>query len=982
MNTDDFGLVGKRVREYQVLELVGRGGMGAVYRAQHVLLQQDRAIKVVARRPADDHDFIERFIREARVLARLKDEHLVRLYEFWEERGQLFMALEFLRGESVAERLRRRIRLPLAEAIAIARQAALGLQTAHQGQVVHRDISPDNLQIVKGAGAEVVKVMDFGIAKALEEVHRELTANLFLGKFEYASPEQCGFGLERGETIDWRSDIYSLGVTLFKMATGLLPFEAGTPQGYLVKHATEAAPSPSAMAPSAGLPVELDRLVLRALMKRRQERQQSMAEFIRELDGIPIPEPTLAAAPTVEVATPSPGGALLPSPSPSPEGSSGPTGGLKSGEAFARKYVITSRLGEGGMGVVYRAVDRILNEPVALKVISSRFVEGDAVERLKREVVLARRVAHPNVCRIYDIGESDAGAHYVSMEFVEGRSLGRLLKEKGILPLREGIPLIRQVLEGLSAAHAVNVIHRDLKPDNIMVTPQGHAVILDFGLSLAEDSERVTRAGFVIGTPHYMAPEQVTGQGVDTRCDLYAVGVLLFRMCTGRLPFTSTNTLEILRSQMEEAPPRPTFINAAISPLLESIILKALEKDKAARFATGEAFLNALDAVEPALIRRSTESGRVVRVPRTARKRLGDEDPNEAPTAVQPEVPTSGPANRDRDRDRVRSFLSGAPTAPPVGTEVVSPLPTTVLPEEPLSYEPASTPRPGATRKVPEPGQRHRTAARLPTHPSPARRPPPTSRQVMGGGAALLVVAVAWYVLGSRLPAPAPPVVTLAPSPPGTTPSSGEGTSPSPSGSSPSPLLPSPSTELAPPATATPTARVLPKPTEKPRDQATAPTRLPPTTTPPRPTITAPILPPGTLAYTVLPPTTMLPVPTPAPPPSASPATVAARPAFSPELGVRQALREYEEAFSRLDKDSVRRIYPTILDRNFEGLANFKAYAMRIEVTKIKVDLPRVLVECRVRHSYTSFSGKQEDRTVSEKMVFIAHPDPPWVRVQ
>ncbi|HSB60826.1 MAG TPA: protein kinase, partial [Vicinamibacteria bacterium] len=631
MASDALGLVGKRVRDYDIQELVGRGGMGAVYRAKHVLLLEDRAIKVVSRQPADDHEFIERFIREGRVLARLRDEHLVRLYEFWEESGQLFMALEFLQGESVAHRLHARSRLRVEEAVEIARQAARGLKVAHDGNVVHRDISPDNLQLVGvEGGRERVKVMDFGIAKAVEEASRELTANLFLGKFEYASPEQCGYGLRREERIDWRSDIYSLGVTLFKMVTGHLPFSSATPQGYLVKHATEPPPLPSSVAPDAGIPRELDEIVLKALAKKREDRQQSMAELIRELDAVPVSERTAAPLATQVLSgpsapsAPSPPSGPSPTPTPGARGTSSLTGALRIGEPFARKYMIEGRLGEGGMGVVYRAMDTILDEPVALKVISARLLEGrDAVERLKREVVLARRVSHPNVCRIYDIGESETGTHYVSMEYVEGRLLSSLIKEKGTLSLPQGVPIARQVLDALGAAHVVNVVHRDLKPDNIMVTAVGHAVIMDFGLSLSEDSRRVTQAGFLIGTPHYMAPEQISGGLVDPRSDLYAMGVILFRMFTGRLPFTSENVLDVLKAHLHARPPRPRELNPRLPEPLEAIILTALEKDPAKRYQSSDAFLAALDPIEPT--RAGAETGRFPRTARTGRQSHGPE---------------------------------------------------------------------------------------------------------------------------------------------------------------------------------------------------------------------------------------------------------------------------------------------------------------------------------------------------------------------
>jgi serine/threonine protein kinase len=924
--TDDHDLVGQRVREYEMLELVGRGGMGAVYRARHVLLQEERAVKVVSRRPADDREFTQRFIREARVLSRLRDEHLVRLYEFWEDKGQLFMALEFLRGESVAQRLKARRRFTVAEAAAIARDAARGLRAAHEQSVVHRDISPDNLQLVRGPDGERVKVMDFGIAKALEETGAELTANLFLGKLEYASPEQCGYGLERGESIDWRSDIYSLGVTIFKMVTGSLPFNADTPHGYLFKHAAEAPPPPSAIAPDAGIPADLDRLVLKALAKRRVDRQQSMGELIGELEallaaGTEVPPPTLATPPPEPTQRPAGTGA-----SDSTGTGTGKTGALTVGESFARRYVIQSQLGAGGMGVVYRALDTILDEPVALKVISERLVGGqEAVERLKREVVLARRVSHPNVCRIFDIGESESGTPYVSMEFVDGSPLRDLIAQPGPFDLAEGVRVVRQVLDALSAAHRVNVIHRDLKPDNVMIAADGRAVIMDFGLSLSEDSRRVTRAGSVIGTPHYMAPEQIRGQGVDPRTDLYAIGVILFRMFTGRLPFAGS-IIEVLRGHLETPPPRPSELNPALPPLLETIVLTALEKDPARRFASAEDFLQALDAFEPSPGRPSGETERPRRGARTE----------------------SQPLRTEADREVVKRYLADATVAQ-----------RQALPELTL-HEAASTRVAPASR--PPAHVRTEAPLRTETRTQPAAPAAAARRSAIGiaaGAAALLLAAsIGWHLTRRSPPGPTTSVGDL----PGTQPAIT-----APDASAP-PTVRSPS-----PPTISATAPPMPAPAGPARP---APTTAPPTLRAAPPTTLSG--PPVTAPPPTAPPATMVEAPAPA---TAPPATAPPQAALTPEQGVRLAIAEFASALSRLDREGVRRIFPNFPDRNFEGLANFKAYHVDVEIARIAVEASRVVVEARTRHTFTAFSGKQESRSQKEKMVFIEGARG-WVRVE
>jgi serine/threonine protein kinase len=571
-------LIGTRVRDYEILDLIGKGGMGAVYRGRHVYLDEERAIKVIHGRLAGDKDFVDRFIREAKILIKLRHPNLVQLFEF----GTLledtfFMVLELIRGESVLNRIRAQGKIGVPEAIKIIREGALGLHSAHQKGIVHRDISPDNLMLVKDEfGVEVTKVLDFGIAKPLLEATQHFTVtNMFIGKPEYCSPEQCGV-LEDGEVIDHRSDIYSLAITLYHMLSGALPFSSRSPAGYLLKHANEIPKPVSSQLPPGTVPPKLDALILKALAKKREERQQTMEEFVRELDRVfvidtqPIPDSATAAISTE----------------------------LKVGSMFARRYNVEAKLGEGGMGAVYKATDRILEVPVALKILNMRHYDQKSIEHLKREVVLTRKVSHPNVGRIYDIGESE-GIHYVSMEYLEGKTLADMVRAQKRIQPKVGLPIIRQVLAALQEAHRVGIVHRDLKPHNIMVDFALKTFLMDFGISISSDSERITKTGMFIGTPFYMSPEQLEGKDVDLRADIYSVGVIMYEMFTGRLPFTGTAPMAIIFAHMKEIPTRPSQVAPDISPELEAVILKALEKDPNQRYQNCKDFLRALDPLLP-----------------------------------------------------------------------------------------------------------------------------------------------------------------------------------------------------------------------------------------------------------------------------------------------------------------------------------------------------------------------------------------------
>ena len=275
----------RKIREYELLEVLGKGGMATVYRAQHTFLKTERAIKVIRGKGAGD-EFAERFIREARILSGLRHPNLIQMFEFGSlDDGVFFMALELVDGESVRDRVRRNGKLPIRKALQITQQAALGLHAAHEKGIIHRDISPDNLLLVEDtSGRESVKIIDFGVAKVLlSETWDYTSTGTFMGKPEYASPEQCGF-LKEGESIDHRSDIYSLAITLQFILTGSLPFTSTSPQGYLMKHITQK--PKSVLDGFPGCPQQIDDLITKAISARREKRHDSMQEFADDLQKI------------------------------------------------------------------------------------------------------------------------------------------------------------------------------------------------------------------------------------------------------------------------------------------------------------------------------------------------------------------------------------------------------------------------------------------------------------------------------------------------------------------------------------------------------------------------------------------------------------------------------------------------------------------------------------------------------------------------
>jgi serine/threonine-protein kinase len=281
-------LVGKRLREYVILDLVGKGGMAKVYKARHVLLDEVRAIKFLRPELRERKECIARFQREARIMVRLRNHHLVMLHEFGTVGNELFfLVMEFLEGESLRARLRRNSWIPTAEAVRIVQQVALGLAEAHKLGVVHRDISPDNILLVPENGQDLVKVIDFGIAKSMSPDERKITQTMKLvGKAEYVAPEQICAPVDDDDdsgTLDGRTDIYSLGVTFYELLTGSKPFEAKTSKAYLAKHLVED-PRPLAETnPLIRVSPALEDLVLRMLAKKKSDRPDSMDSLYAEL---------------------------------------------------------------------------------------------------------------------------------------------------------------------------------------------------------------------------------------------------------------------------------------------------------------------------------------------------------------------------------------------------------------------------------------------------------------------------------------------------------------------------------------------------------------------------------------------------------------------------------------------------------------------------------------------------------------------------
>lgn len=261
---------------------------------------------------------------------------------------------------------------------------------------------------------------------------------------------------------------------------------------------------------------------------------------------------------------------------------------LTTGAMFGGRYQIIEELGRGGMGKVYRALDKELNEEVALKLIKSEIAtHHSTIERFKSEIRLARRILHKNVGRMYELME-DKGIRFITMEYISGEDLKSLIRRVKQLTLGTVISITRQICKGLAEAHRLDIVHRDLKPSNIMIDKEGNVRILDFGIARSVGSEGITETGMAIGTPEYMSPEQVEGLGIDQRSDIYSLGVIVYEMVTGDVPFKGNTPFSVALKHKSEFPREPKVLNEQVSEDFNHVILKCMEKDKTLRYQSAE----------------------------------------------------------------------------------------------------------------------------------------------------------------------------------------------------------------------------------------------------------------------------------------------------------------------------------------------------------------------------------------------------------
>jgi len=297
---------------------------------------------------------------------------------------------------------------------------------------------------------------------------------------------------------------------------------------------------------------------------------------------------------------------------------------LVPGTVFAGRYLVIEEIGKGGMGRIYKVLDKEINERVSLKLIKPEIAANrEVIERFQNEIRITRKISHKNICRMYHLSR-EKDTYYITMEYVSGENLKNMIRMTKQMSVETALDIGRQVCQGLTEAHRLGVVHRDLKPQNVMIDENGNVRILDFGIARSLETRGATTPGMMIGTPEYMSPEQVEGVDVDQRTDIYSLGLLMYEMLTGRPPFEGENSLNVIYKQRHEAPRDLRGMNPEVSASVSRVILKCLEKKKESRYQTAEELLTDLTnlqrehAAEETKLRterRSTVYPRSVRIP-------------------------------------------------------------------------------------------------------------------------------------------------------------------------------------------------------------------------------------------------------------------------------------------------------------------------------------------------------------------------------
>lgn len=555
--------------KYEIRGRLGGGGMGDVYLARRRVLGDDVAVKVIRPSGPDPDAWRERFLREARACAQLRHPHIVSVLDFSvADQEQPYLVMEYLNGPSLADELRSRGRFDLASMRQVVRAVGGALSLAHASGVAHRDLKPQNIVSHRYQSGEIVyKVIDFGLVtlRAGDDRTALTEAHEFLGTVAYAAPEQFS-----GAVADARSDQYSLGVIAYELLAGTRPFSGDGLMAMVSSHLS--GPPLSLAERRPDLPPGVISAVMRAIAQDPARRWPSVAAFVAELADGDDAETTSVNLPV-----------------------SGLSATYELGPVIAR-----GRFGSE----IHAGSHRALGLPVAIRLLrTSGREDRDAVRDRFLKEARALQVPHPNLLQVRDFGE-DGDQLYLVTELLEGVSLAQPLKEGGPLPIATLDRFVRQIVEASGALHRRGGLISGLHPGIIRLVPDTDGerlVISTAGVSQIQDvlatlDVKTLRQGGEVSELQYVAPEILTGQPATVGADIYTIGAIAYEMATGRRPYEATALPTLLGAILAGPPPDPRTLRPTIGEGRSAVILRALARDPAERFATARDLLAAWNA--------------------------------------------------------------------------------------------------------------------------------------------------------------------------------------------------------------------------------------------------------------------------------------------------------------------------------------------------------------------------------------------------
>jgi len=522
-------LIGKQLDEYRLEGLLGRGGMAQVYKAFDVNLKRWAAVKVIDAPFRTDATYIARFEREAKAIAQLRHQFIVQLYRYGQVGQLLYMAMEYIDGQDLEAVLApyraKRQPFPDAKAVPIIRQICAALDYAHRKGVIHRDIKPAN--IVLDASGEAI-LTDFGLV--LLDDRR--TQGLAFGTPHYIAPEQA---ISSANAVP-QSDLYAVGVILYEMLTGQWPFDAPHPYDLAMLHLDEPPPLPRSINPDLSLDVE--RVILKSLVKDPDQRYQTGAALA---DALEQALNKSASQPVKTVTTSQLKASLV---------------GTRVGQC-----IITEQINEGFTVSVFKGRHERLKRDVAVKILFTRLPDHpNLMEYFQRHTQVIMGLKHPYILKVHEFNIHD-GRHYWVMDYVTDGTLAAWLNKQAQRGKKVSLPgvfrIVNCIASALDYAHAQGIIHGNLRPANVMLTSKGQVTLADLGLVQLLYALDQTRLGSTLRSPAYTSPEQIKGDMGNKYSDIYALGVILHQLLTGRVPFEADSPFDVLKMHRYEPVPSP-----------------------------------------------------------------------------------------------------------------------------------------------------------------------------------------------------------------------------------------------------------------------------------------------------------------------------------------------------------------------------------------------------------------------------------------